>query len=302
MTGFIWIPVTFLGLFNLVIFGLSFVPRSQERTAERLARSVALILTPEVLPMVRRRVAQRTRGTTIGSVAGMLVGVVILSNDVSLAQSSLSGPFVLGMVFAGLSVGAAVTAAISGTQLRGDEVRFARSEATGLSDYVAPIERHGARIVVALVAAMLLLSLTLSVTGLANFAAPIPLTGGGILGVLAVAALVLFELHGRWIVSRGQRVGSPAQLSWDDALRSTLLRDLAMAPIALGFYGFVVAITELSHALAAAGTHQVGIMIAGNIGFSVALYAAILVGIFVIVSKPQRYFRLRLWPNLAEGL
>jgi hypothetical protein len=81
-----------------------------------------------------------------------------------------------------------------------------------------------------------------------------------------------------------------------------LLRDLATAPIALGSYGFIVGITELSQALAVAGANPTGMMIVANIGFYAATYAAVLIVIFVIVSKPQRYFRLRLWPELAEGL
>ena len=302
MNSFIWIPTAVLGLLSLVLFCLSFVPRYQEWTAERLARSVALILTPEALPMVCKRVARRMRGTTIGGVVGMLAGLAILSNDPPLAQLPLSTMLWVGTVYAGLSVGAAAAAVISGPRLRGDEVRFARSEATGVSDYVAPIERHGARIAVALAVAVLLVSLALSTTGLVSFATPLSLTGGGILGVLAIAALVLFELYGRWIVRRGQPAGSPAQLSWHDALRSMLLRDLATAPIALGSYGFIVGITELSQALAAAGANPIGMMIAANIGFNAAAYTGVLVAIFVVVSKPQRYFRRRLWPELAEGL
>ena len=302
MEIFTWILAAAFGLATLVTFSLSFSPRYQGWVAERYARSVALILTPELLVMVRSRVAQRTRGTTIGGLAGMLVGLAVLSTDPSIARLPLSPLLWVGVTFAGLSVGAAIAAAASGTRLRGDSVRYARAEAVGLNDYVAPIERHGARIAVSLAVAVLLVSLTLSASGLARFTTPLPLSGSGLLAMLSIAALALFEADGRWLVRRGQPAGSPAQLSWDDALRSMLLRDLITAPIALGTYGFILGLGELSGALAAAGANPIGMMIAANIGFNAAVYAGVLVAIFVVVSKPQRYFRRRLWPELAEGL
>lgn len=302
MDSFIWIFAAVLAVLCLVLFCLSFVPRYQEWTAERIARSVALILTPEVLPMACGRVARRMRGSILGCLAGMLVGLAILNYDPPLAQLPLSPLLWTGVALAGTTVGAAITAVISGTRLRDDEIRFARAEATGLDDYVAPMERFGARIAVALVTTVLLVSLALGATGLVNFAMPLWLTGGGILGVLAIAALALFELYGRWIVRRGQPAGSPAELSWDDALRSMLLRDLAMVPIALGGYGLILGLTELAGALAAAGADPTGMLIAANACFTLAAVTIVLIAIYVVVSRPQRYFRLRLWPELAEGL
>jgi hypothetical protein len=302
MDSFIWIFTAVLAVLCLVLFCLSFVPCFQEWTAERLARSVALILTPEVHSMVCTRIVRRMRGSILGCLAGMLVGLAILNNDPPLAQLPLSPLLWTGVALAGTTVGAAITAVISGTRLPNDEIRFARAEATGLDDYVAPIERFGARIAVALVAAALLVSLTLGATGLVNFATPLSLTGGGILGVLAIAALTLFELYGRWIVRRGQPAGSTTQLSWDDALRSALLRDLAVAPIALGGYGLILALTELASALAAAGADPTSMLIAANLCFTLATITIVLIAIYIVVSKPQRYFRLRLWADLAEGL
>jgi hypothetical protein len=302
MDSFIWIFTAVLAVLCLVLFCLSFVPCFQEWTAERLARSVALILTPEVHSMVCTRIVRRMRGSILGCLAGMLVGLAILNNDPPLAQLPLSPLLWTGVALAGTTVGAAITAVISGTRIRDDEIRIARAEATSLDDYVAPVERFGARIAVALVTAVLLVSLTLGGTGLVNFATPLSLTGGGILGALAIAALALFELCGRWIVRRGQPVDSPAQLSWDDALRSALLRDLAMAPIALGGYGLILGLTELASALAAAGAHPTGMLVAANACFALATITIVLIAIYVVVSKPQRYFRLRLWPELAEGL
>lgn len=302
MDGFIWIIAAIFGLASVIIFSLTFLPRSQERAAERFARSVALILTPELAVMVRSRVARRTRGTTIGGLTGMLAGLALLSADPSIARLPLSSLLWVGLTFTGLSVGAAITAAVSGTRLQGDSVRYARAEAVGLNDYVAPLERHGARISVSLAVAVLLVSLALSTSGLARFTAPLPLTGNGFMALLSIAALVLFEADGRWLVQRGQPAGSPAELSWDDALRSMLLRDLATAPIVLGAYGSVLGVSELSGALAAAGAGPTGMIIAANIGFNAAACAAILIGIIVVVSKPQQYFRRRLWPELAEGL
>ena len=191
----------------------------------------------------------------------------------------------IGGAFAGLAVGVAISAARTSAPLDPEAVKYARPSAVALSDYVAPLERTGGRIVVGLAV------VTLITAVLAGARISVPLIA---LTALAVAALLVFEVAGRRIVDRAQPAQSPSDLRWDDAVRSSVLRDMITAPIILGADAVVVAAGALiDHLLSGSDVANVILVIAC---FAVAAALATA----AITSRPQRYFLSRLWPTGAD--
>src|SRR5690606_2933221 len=95
----------------------------------------------------------------------------------------------------------------------------------------------------------------------------------------------------RRIVAQGNRVGSPEELVWEDAIRSRTVRDLASAPAAVGLYAILFSLPDVF----GEGVDH---------GFMAWTGVAILAGtvlllMVTIILGPERHLLRRLWPELA---
>jgi hypothetical protein len=279
-----WVVAGLIAAFGIAYFVGTYRPAQRVQRAEGFARSVGLPLTDALRAVVTERVALRHRGGSAGLVIGILAGAFVLDQDPASSENYATPFLLIGGAFAGAAIGVAIAASRVAAPLDPDAVKFARPSAVALDDYVAPLERTGGRLVVGLAVVTLAAALV--------FDAPV---SGALmaLAVLAVAALLFFEIAGRRIVDRAQPAQSPADLTWDDAVRASVLRDMVTAPIILGADTVVVAGGALiDHVLAGSELARIALVV-------VCVAAAIALAIAAITSRPQRYFLRRLWPAVT---
>lgn len=279
------------------------LPRFRTREAQRVARSLGMTLDGALETVVRRRIAARRRGAVVGALLGVAAAVALLTSEITPPAGPLAPLILAGGVFGGLAVGAGVVAGFHSIRVADDQPRIARAGAVTLNDYVAWVERWGARIPVVFAVTSLAFSAVLAMFDVTAFARSPLLLLGGLVTWTAVAALAFFEVGSRRLIQRGQPSASRAELAWDDALRALTIRDMVGAPLLLGVYGAVLVLTELSTALAAAHAGEwvrIATLISMNVLFNVVMFAGILAILFAIASKPHRHFLRRLWPELAN--
>lgn len=281
----------------LVLLALSLRAAWVGSQAAAAARRLGLAL-PADASTIERRVAVRARAALAGALLAAL-GFVAVHVSLLPQAAEGSGPswmlFFAGAVASGSAMGVLLAATMSRAPQR-STVRFARARAVELADYVALIERVGARVIVA---ASIVAGAALIVVG-QLWGGPGPSALALTMGALAVGSLVLFEVLGRRMVARAQRAGSPEELAWDDALRAWTLRDLVTAPIMLGAYSLYAEVMELStttplgEASRVIATASTGVLL-------VVLVLLIVVAIVSIATRPQQHFLRRLWPKVAGG-
>jgi hypothetical protein len=293
MTPGLWFMATAAALVATVLLLLHLIPAYRAYSARRFGRAVWLAMpTGELLASVERRVVRRDVAGPLGGLFALAIIVAGLSAVGVSPDDDFAATWVLvGGFFVGIAVGSAANALTDRSGPPAGAVNYARAEAVRLSDYVAPIERQGARgVVVASVVVggiLSVLSATDDQTGLTG------LSGALVVVAFGVVALVLFELGARRLLARGRPAGSPTELAWDDALRSSSLRDLVTAPLALGFYSLLVLGGELANGYTGqAATAGMALLI----GIVVVGFAALVV---TLITRPQRYYLRRLWPELA---
>lgn len=279
-----WIVTGLIAAFGIAYFVGTYRPAQRAQRAAGFARSVGLPLTDALRAVVTDRVALRQRGGAAGLVVGIATSAFLLGMDPSSGDHYATPFLLIGGAFAGAAIGVAIAASRVSAPLDPDAVKYARPSAVGLDDYVAPIERVGSRLVVGLAVITLVAALV--------FGAPV----SGVLialAVLAVAALLFFEIAGRRIVERAQPAQSPADLTWDDAVRASVLRDMVTAPIILGADTVVVAGGALiDHVLAGSELARIALVV-------VCFAAAIALASAAVAGRPQRYFLTRLWPKAS---
>lgn len=276
-----WIVAGLIGAFGLAYFVGTYRPAQRAQRAHGFAGSVGLALPDALRDVVTDRIALRQRGGSAGLVAGIAATAFILSTDLRSSEYFATPFLLIGGAFAGAAIGVAIAATRASAPLDPDAVKFARASAVSLSDYVSPLERTGGRIVVALGVVTLIAAIA---TGAEVSAVLIALAA------LGVASLLVFEIVGRRIVDRAQPSISPADLTWDDAVRSSVLRDMITAPIILGADTVVVAGGALiEHSLAGSDAAKIALVVACFVAAGALATAA-------IVTRPQRYFLTRLWP------
>ncbi|GAB3403320.1 hypothetical protein GCM10027515_14110 [Schumannella luteola] len=288
----------------------SATPAGRARRADTLARQIGLAIPSQLSTFIEARLARFSRAGAIG-----LLLAAVASAPVGYAVSVASGgdPWggrgfgtgdnaALG-VWPGVGVGlVAVGIVVAGAAITvrddlGDEVRFARSTAVGLDDYIPRaqlallrIGTIGGGVLAALLAA-------LTVAQPATLPAALPLIGTGVIGVVA---LIVFEIFGRRIVGARQPSASPAELAWNDALRSAQLTQLATAPGMLGYYSLLGCTFVLPRVIELGGWPG---WIGGVTALVViALLAALGVIVLIFVwgkGNPQTHFLRRLWPEVV---
>ena len=273
-----WIAAAAIVILGLGLIALTFSSRFSADRAESFARSVGLELPPPLRAAVTARIARRHRAGSVGMILGTAAAAFLLATDTR-SSENFASPFLLfAGSFVGLAIGVAISSVTSSRTTDPDAVKYARTAAVALDDYVAPLERTGARIVVALAVAAVIAAYATGVVANPVLAA---------LGGLAVASLVLFEVAGRRLVERSQPATSPAELAWDDAVRASQLRDIVTAPLTLGSFSLVIGLGAIVDRLSDSY---------GFTAIAVTGFGAIALVVASIVSRPQRYFLRRLWP------
>lgn len=290
MDDFILVTVTLVAIVMLVLVGLTFVPGFATRTAYRHAALVGIGLPPDLEHAAAKRLMASARGGSIGAFVFVFGATIVAQatqgNGDETGASRLALWSIVGATVTGLCVGTAVAAFIGGPVADPDAPRVARSGAVTVADYLHPVERVVARLLVVLAATVV----TWSLLAAPESATTTPLV---VLAVLGVASLVLFEVVSRRVVERSQPAGSTADLVWDDALRSSTLRDLVSAPVALGAIGVLFGAVQLI----TAGGALDGSTAAETVGV-LTPFLVIAVSLYSRAAGLQRYFLRRLWPNL----
>ena len=299
MTPTLWFVVILYVAASGGVFAITFSRRYRTRRVMRFARSVGLTLPTELERTVGARLIRRQRGGAIGWLIGTLAMAGVVWSGALPDQGEFTSILFIGTLFCGMAVGAALTSALHDPS-DDPAVRYARSRSVALEDYIAPIERNGARTAVGIAVALLLVESALRISGL-----PLPLAGpifplSWLLTALAVLALGFFELVGRRILARGRVAGSPDDLAWDDALRSLVVRDLVAAPLALGLFGVAYGSVGALNAVSGWLGRDTSLIFV-NVGVNVLVIAIAGLALFAIASEPQRYFLRRLWPEVAAG-
>jgi hypothetical protein len=293
MTSGLWFMAVAAAVLAAASILLQLIPGYRAAAARRFGRAVWLAMpTGELLASVERRVGRRAVAGPLGGLFALAIIVAGLSAVGVSEDDDFAATWVLvGGFFVGIAIGSAANALTDRGAAPAGSVNYARAEAVQLSDYVAPVERQGARIVV--VAAVVVVGILSMLSATADESGLTGLSGALVVVAFGVVALALFELGSRHLLARGRPAGSPTELAWDDALRSSALRDLVTAPLALGFYGLLVLGGELANGYEGdTATAGMALLVA----IVVVGFAAL---VFVLVTRPQRYFLRRLWPELA---
>lgn len=299
-----WTLLTFLvviAALNLTLIAWTLTPRARRTAANRLEKSIGIVIPDELRPGIGRQATRRSRISLAGILVGACAAVPFAWSMSSAVPMGTSAPafLVVGAAFAGAALGAALGSLPRAVPLDKDAIRYARPGAVTLDDYIAPLERRGAWIVVGLATITYLTSVIVTTLGVAPVALVPPATISGVMVGLALASLIFFEVVGTRIVNRAQPIGSEPELVWADALRSANIRGLATAPLTLGVYGSLTSMLDLSIILRNVGNSLAALATVNVVG-SLAIMAVIVIGTFSIASRPQRHFLKRLWPHLFD--
>lgn len=265
------------------------------RTIGRFARTVGLPLDgdEELERAVGERLRSRARWGALGTLVGIaacvpivLSGALSTHSDWGVGIAPYAWIVLLGVLLAGRGIGVAISILPAPPEVRRHGPRVARLPRPTVADYVAPIERTGAR---ALVAIGLLLAVSVGLMPIEL--GPKLLVGAAELG--ALAALVAVELVSAALVARPQPAVSEQLLRWDDALRAQTLRDLVSVSLMFGALAvFAAATTGLTWAGSLGDAGMITVNVAGNL----LILASLVVLAFSIALKPARYYLKRLWP------
>ncbi|MBM7832197.1 hypothetical protein JOE59_002902 [Agromyces cerinus] len=289
-----WFMLGWLALIAVIaVLTPAWMPRP--RTIGRFARTVGLPLDgdEELERAVGERLRLRARWGTLGTLVGIAACVpIVLSGALTTHSDWGAGiaPFawivLLGVLFTGRGIGVAISILPAPPEVRRHGPRIARLPRPTVADYVAPIERTGARVLVA-TAALLAVGVGLMPIEIG----PKLLVAAATLG--ALAALVAVELVSAALVARPQPAVNEQLLRWDDALRAQTLRDLVSVPLMFGALAvFTAATTGLTWAGSLGDAGMVTVNVVGNL----LILASLVVLAFSIALKPARYYLERLWP------
>ena len=271
-----------------------------EGAARRVAKRVGLPLPEQPLrDLIARRAHHTRRWVAVsGSLAllGTVVAVAIATTGGAMADPGTELPWIaVGGTLLGVAAGALLGVLSYRPPVDPDRPRVAHAQHTTLRDYLDPMERIGARIVVALGAVVAVGVMV--VPGAATDAA-----GPGALTVVVLAAvgvigLLAVELGGpRIVLARPRPSATPEALRWDDAQRADDLRTLVTGPIMTGSYASIIGLAALASAVPA-NVDRVLLLIVNNGGFFLLVVALLVVAGIALARRPGQYYRRRLWPE-----
>ena len=303
MTVSLWSLTIFLVASLAVLFALTYSAKSRSRAVARLSQSVGLAVPDEHRDALAARAARRSRASVLGAFFGTALVVLGFLSGVIPSSEANGDPVdiwvLLGGYFVGLAVGAMINALTFHNPVPHGS-RIARSGAVDLGDYLAPVDLVGARVSVAIGVIVLGVAVALFAMG----AVPLnPLLSVSALVIgLAVISLIIFEVGARRIINRAQPVGSQTELAWDDALRSSNIREVATAPICLGLWGALAVLISLINQPIPQNLGGNLLFVALLLGFFALITLAVVAAAISLSSRPQQHYLLRLWPEVATGL
>jgi len=281
-----WFVSIFAAALLVAFFALTFVPFFSRYTAYRYSVDIHVNLPVRLEPAVSTRFIAQGRGASIGGLIFLVAAVLAMLGGLYAGDGPAAALWlVFGAVLVGSLAGGTVAAFTGATTFASDRPRVARSRAVSVSDYLPPWERLGAWVSVV---AAVVVAVVMSVVGAGAAVFPVALFAG-----LGAVTLVMFEIASDRIVDRSQPAGSTADLVWDDAMRSSILRDLVSGPLALGVFSLVLGIVQivgLSAGMTAAAMTDINGALLSALGLAVTLYSR--------TGRAQRYFISRLWPDL----
>ena len=290
MTAILWWVVAVCLVMGAALLIVNALPHAQEKALLRFQNNVGVDLPQRLAERLRRRMLINRRSSLIGGMAGILVSALIVDSRAPSSPNTLDTFILIAGAFAGPTLAISIAALLTASKDSDDHVRYARSHAVGLSDYVPPLERWVARGLTLLAIAFL------AAWSISSWLRPAAsdtqaFINGALFTLIAAGTLLICEIAGRRIVAMGIRAGSPEKLVWEDAIRSLTVRDLAGAPALVGLYAIMwTAPALLSEGAGAAVVNSTGLMVS---------FGVIVVAIISMVFKPERHFLRRLWPELA---
>lgn len=271
-------------------------PAGRAAAARRFARSVDLSLPPALAPAIGRRLAVR-------ELAAMGTGLLLGWGSVAVLAGT-TGPDGHGLVlaaafltfFLGHAIGNGATAWWEATRpVLPAGPRVARAAVLAQGDYVAPIERLGARAMVSVSVVVVLGVLIGSDVGWFTIDPLHPIWIGAAL-IVPPALLVMHELVAARLTRRPQPAGSALDLAWDDAMRARTLRDMVTVPIATAAYVPLALLSLVSERIGGAPPRSFGFDLVTG-AFLVLLLALLVTAVVAIALRPHRHFREQLWPR-----
>ena len=265
-----------IGVIPLVLAARTFRRGYQPRAESSFGYAVPPVAaTGHSAQRFRRMLALQARGRYLGLALGLAAAVVLdllrVRTDSAAALTDLAGMIVGG------AVGSASVALVAAGTVPGG-ARVARASARRTLDYVHPLDIATA--VIAAVASVV--AVGIAFTRSATSVDHVWTTG---LAGAAVVSLVLFWVACRRILRTPHSSSSLSDLSWEEALRSAVLRELVTVPLIFA----VLALWGV--ALSAPGGAFSGLELTAG--------CALLLCWFIPLVPHGRYFLRHLWPELA---
>lgn len=265
---------------------------AQENAVLRFQTSVGVELPQSLGEKLRERMLVSRRSQLVGGIVGLLVSALIVSSRTA-DPGALEVMILAAGAFAGPALAVSITSLFTPRIAADDHLRYARSQAVELSDYVPGTERWLARGPAVLAVLYFAAWGTGIGLGLIPKAGVASLISGVVLALIAIGSLAIFEVAGRRVVAMGNRVASEEELVWEDAIRSHTVRNISSAPALVGLYAIVSAVPVLI------GRGDDSTFM-GWIGL-VAAGVVLVVVMITIILRPERHFLRKLWPELAAA-
>lgn len=302
----VWIIITFAIIAAAAPITGGRGTKINEKELNKLSQKSGLPLPAPLRQAVLNRVAPRERsaltGGFIGFGVGILVGAVV---QIATGSDDLGGPFVMIGAAIGLSLGHYTGVRRTRHSFAEDAPRVARSQATTLADYATSAERW----------AMRLVPVTTLVTVITVWViwalVPTKPAGGALSPILAtVVAIVVLLVWGLLARARTSLVEQPQhahgdlELAWDDALRSSAVREVQDTAVAMGMLVtlglLVLAGTWVVPGEVRAGAEQLTLNL-GIAAFVVGLICWALLLAPWITGRSRKNPSLSLWPRPFEA-
>lgn len=277
-----------------------------ERALDRIvARTVSRLELPPPAggaAALRGRFRRRHRAAGVGAATGLALVLAWgwVSDDPFLERSGAAVPVLLVAAMVGVAVGTGLLALREAANARpADGPRLARPVTPTIADYVPPIERLGARVVVAVPAVVLVTAAVTSLAGVVDLAALVTGTPALLYVVAAPAVAFVAEAASRRLLERPQPAASPVELAWSDASRAQVLRDIVTVPLLAGMFATAGVTAAALEATAPGGPSDLVIAV-GTAVAGLLVLAALVTAAVSASSRPDRHFRRRLWSDEAS--
>lgn len=286
-----------IGISSGFLVGTAFLlfivrPKTNSQRMQVIVNTVGLPLTSEIEPTVAATLRREVRAGFLSIAIGISVAIVgMLVAHVHAVTAIFFIDFTTTLFAIG--VGSAVATVAQEDARQKSQIRFARLQSVGISDYRAPLEQWLPRVFVVLALAVFAFRVVVASGGIGGTPPFLFVYAGAMLLSLAIC-----EVASRLLVRRGQPAGSALELAWDDALRSCALNAIAIAPFYLGGYFTIASIAFYPISRSPVAVFAVDLSVCVELLFAAGLLAWV---IAATARKPQQRYLRRLWPEFASG-